>query len=269
MSGSKKKDNKSYNKVSQDSFNENDRRQLNDILNTVKNFADEIQELRKELDVVKMENHLLKQAVNLQLFKSDDLEQYGRRENIRVHAVPEQLDNHDDGEKIAFEMAQALHINLKDCDIQRAHRLGAKKKSLNAKPRPIIVRFTSYKKRNEVLFAKKELKDMNSGSLKSAYITEDLTPLRAKLLRYIKEECKDKFVMCHTYNGKIRAKKSAKEMGKLPDNYEKDEGVGNWITFTSPEDFFKHDIDIKFDKLGYKPLLFNKYDSETGSEGNR
>ena len=64
MSGSKKKDNKSYNKVSQDSFNENDRRQLNDILNTVKNFADKIQELRKELDVVKMENHLLKQAAN-------------------------------------------------------------------------------------------------------------------------------------------------------------------------------------------------------------
>ena len=62
MSGFKKKDNKSYNKVSQNSFNENDRRQLNDILNTVKNFADEIQELRKELDVVKMENHLLKQA---------------------------------------------------------------------------------------------------------------------------------------------------------------------------------------------------------------
>ena len=28
-------------------------------------------------------------------------------------------------------------------------------------------------------------------------------------------------------------------------------------------------IDIKFDKLGYKPLLFNKYDSETGTEGNR
>ena len=73
---------------------------------------------------------------------------------------------------------------------------------------------------------------------KNAFITEDLTPIRSKLLNYVKNHCKRKFVLCHTYNGRIRIKKSALEQGVLTDE-SKDEGTGNRIVISSPEDLFQ------------------------------
>ena len=47
-------------------------------------------------------------------------------------------------------------------DIQRAHRLGKKRANTNTNkspnPRPIIVRYQSFKKRNQFLYAKLSLK---------------------------------------------------------------------------------------------------------------
>ena len=51
-------------------------------------------------------------------------------------------------------------------------------------------------------------------------------------------------------------KKSAKQEGKIGSN-EKDEGIREWITISTPDDLFKHNIDVDFQKLNYLPLLFN------------
>ena len=74
--------------------------------------------------------------------------------------------------------------------------------------------------------------------------------------------------MCHTFNGKVRMKKSARKAGKLIRNDEKDTGVGNWILISNPDDFFQHHIDIDINKLNYAPLEFNvKYvDEDVESE---
>ena len=48
----------------------------------------------------------------------------------------------------------------------------------------------------------------------------------------------------------------------------KDEGTGNWIVISSPDDLFRHDVDVDFAKLDYKPMLINQaghYDSENSS----
>ena len=113
----------------------------------------------------------------------------------------------------------------KENDLQiYVHRIGVKKTSRNAKPRPVIVRFVSYQKRNEFLFEKSKLKkSMHFGN---AFITEDLTPLRSKLLRYVKKECDNDFVLCHSYNGKIRMKKSAQKTGLSLDKNGNDQGTG-------------------------------------------
>jgi len=87
------------------SFNEDDRRLLlQEINTTVKSFQDQIQALndelennKKKLNEVKQENQKLKQALNLTNFKMDDLEQYGRRKNIRIHNVAESYNEADDG----------------------------------------------------------------------------------------------------------------------------------------------------------------------------
>ena len=51
-------------------------------------------------------------------------------------------------------------------------------------------------------------------------------------------------------------KKSVKYEGKIGNN-EKDEEIGDWITILTPDDLFKHNIDVDFQKLNYLPLLFN------------
>ena len=255
-----------------ESFNENDRRQIGEIGESIRELIKEVRELKQELKetkaelkTVKIENERLKQAVNLQVFKLDELDQYGRRENIRIHGVPESFDTKDDGESVVLNIANELNIKIKTEDIQRAHRLGRIRPNAS-KPRPVIVRFISYKMRNEFLYSKSTLK--NSEEFSQAFITEDLTPLRLQLFNYVKRELKDDFVMCHTFNGTVRMKKLARKAGKLIRNDEKDTGVGNWILISNPDDFFQHHIDIDFNKLNYAPLEFNvKYvDEDVESE---
>jgi len=98
--------------------------------------------------------------------------------------------------EVVKAVAAALGIQLKDSDIQRAHRIGRKKTSKH-KPRPIIVCFVSYKKRNQFLCEKAKLK--NNEDCIDIFISEDLTPLRTN----VKHCCDNQFVLCHSMNGKI------------------------------------------------------------------
>ena len=144
-------------------------------------------------------------------------------------------------EKVILKMAKDLNIEIKDSDIQRAHRLGRKRINPNSRPRPIIIRFVSFKKRNEFFFAKSKLRNLKQ--YENAFISEDLTIFKSPLLNYVKNECDDDFVLCHTCNGKIRMKRSARK-GKVIKENEKDFGIGNWLAILSPDDLFSHGIDV-------------------------
>ena len=178
--------------------------------NKIQALKSELNKTKVELTYVKGLNTKLNQAINLNIYKQDELEQYNRRENLRIYGVPDSNSRKDDGESVLFDIADKLGIELDEWDIQKAHRLGKKPKhnpnaqevSTTRKARPIIARFVNYKKRNEFVYAKSKLKssERNSG----VFITEDLTPLRNKLLNYVKNKCDDRFVLCHTLNGKIR-----------------------------------------------------------------
>ena len=110
-------------------FTIEDRNELKILILTLKELVREINSLRKALDdskteinKVKVENSRLKQIVNINLYKINDLEQYGRRENMRIHGITESTDSVDDGgEKVILKMAKDLNIELKDSDIQCAH----------------------------------------------------------------------------------------------------------------------------------------------------
>ena len=45
----------------------------------------------------------------------------------------------------------------------------------------------------------------------NAFITEDLTQVRYKPLNYAKTKCNDRFVMCNSYDNKIRMKEAGKK----------------------------------------------------------
>lgn len=131
--------------------------------------------------------------------KTDELEQYQRRQCLRIFGVPEEAG--EDTDKIAMNVAEKIGVKLVLSDIDRSHRVGVKKD----KPRPVIVKFTSYRKRSEVFRSKKLLK--NTG----VTIREDLSQIRYKLL----QQCISKYglvnvwtidgiIMVNTGQNKIR-----------------------------------------------------------------
>ena len=64
-------------------------------------------------------------------------------------------------------------------------------------------------------------------------------------------------------------KKSARKHGNLLTDA-KDEGVGEWLMVSSPDDLFKLDIDVNFRLLDYKPLLINEnIDSQDGVKSKK
>ena len=79
-----------------------------------------------------------------------------------------------------IDLASDIGVDLKPEEISVVHRIGRK---LPNKNRAVIVRFVQRKKRNELLKKKAELKNKH----REQYINEDLTQIRAAMLKMVKE----------------------------------------------------------------------------------
>ena len=91
---------------------------------SVVSLTSQISKLQKSLkksnlktEELKTENKKLKQALNINTLESDNLEQYSRRENIRIHGIPEPKGKKDDGEEVVIELAEKLGINIESYDM--------------------------------------------------------------------------------------------------------------------------------------------------------
>lgn len=117
----------------------------------------------------------------LQRYDNDRLEQYTRRDNLRIFGIEEELEEDEDIlQAKVIEVAADVGVTIEPNDISTTHRLGKQ----GERSRPVIVRFTHRKNRNAVIRNKKELKKKN----KKIFINEDLTPLRATMLKMVKEQ---------------------------------------------------------------------------------
>ena len=195
-------------------------------------------------------------SINSANYERDALNQYGRRESGRALDIPEEpieydgdgkiVDNEDCAQLIV-DIGKVLELPIVKEDIQRAHRVGPKRKPhwdpqkkvlITPKPRPVIVKFKDYGKRMSFIKKKKSLREnaekKGVDKLKNAFIVEDLTPLRSKLLWYAKNHCNGKFKNCHTKNGRILAQTS---------------GSDKWISLSTPDEFHAHGIDIDLDLI--------------------
>ena len=112
-----------------------------------------------------------------------------------------------------------MNIELEDTHISISHRLPSKLKQTNTsdqniKPPPIIVKFTSQKKRNEIYYKRKnipQISDFEIPQIKELYINENLTNVRKSLLyeaRKLKKIQGYNFVWTHM--GDILARKNEK-----------------------------------------------------------
>ena len=81
----------------------------------MQDLRNELEGTRKEVRQLKVKNELVKQAVNSSTFEVDSLQQYSRRENIRIHGVPLQLisklnGTKDGGETVIRKVAEELKV---------------------------------------------------------------------------------------------------------------------------------------------------------------
>ena len=192
----------------------------------------------------------LHSKINSTNYRTDAIEQHGRKEAIRLRGVTDNLGH--DAEQIIQDIAteieektesiarddptkSAVHIGLNaERDIQRCHFMGKAKKQ-------IICKFSSFKTRMKFLRNKKIINGAKTGKYKDVFITEDLTSMRARLIWYINDQFSGSFSSVHTMNGTIRMKK--------------DPSDDKWIYVNNPDDLFAHlnnesDFDLEFFNKG-------------------
>ena len=135
----------------------------------------------------------------------NDLEQYGRRNSLRIHGVPEsEKEDADELIKTIKTIAKdKLDIELQDMDIDRTHRIGR----ASDKPRSILVKFTSYRARNILIKQRRKLK----GSKIS--IHEDLTKRNQELLMKTSKQLG--VVSTWSQDGRVYASVMTSTPGKL------------------------------------------------------
>ena len=165
--------------------------------------SDTILTMRKEIDELKDAN--------------DEAEQYSRRSCLVFSGLPETPDENTD-EKIIRFCQNDLGVDIRDTDIERSHRLGKPNKQSHTRgippvrgsptgsaqntPRNLIVKFVSYRKREDVYNARFNLKNVNN----IVYINESLTKKRKDLYWKIRSKYKRIISKTWTQDGRIHVK---------------------------------------------------------------
>ena len=68
--------------------------------------------LESKLENVKLkqENQKLRSLMHTEYFRTDELDQYSRKENVRIFGIPEDYTVEDDGKKLFLKLAGKLDI---------------------------------------------------------------------------------------------------------------------------------------------------------------
>ena len=120
----------------------------------------------------------LQRTVEEQQKTINELEQYSRKNCINVAGVKETA-----GESVRAltkEIGRAVGVNLADGDIDTAHRVG---RHTEGKHRPIIVKLTTFDKRQELYQARRKLRTafvpagspMSEAELRQIFVSDNLT----------------------------------------------------------------------------------------------
>ena len=168
-----------------------------DMLDGIDALRAEVRALRKELGEL----------------ANDALEQYGRRNNLRISGIPESAlaegENEDTTAAVVNLANTVLHLDppLHPSDVEVSHRLRKPRNAKPSEPRPIIVRYRSKAERYRVISNRKNLKPYNESKDVKVFINEDLTSARAKFFSTVRLLFRQKhFSQVWTYNGCIKVK---------------------------------------------------------------
>lgn len=172
---------------------------MDEFLKTVNKLQSDIQKRDEKIKEIEDELH--------------DLQQQSRKNHLEIHNLP-QIEGEDEAVLLLniISVASAVGIEINEDDIEKCFRLNSKNKS---KPKPIIIQFSSGKKRNKILAERKKivtqdqiLKNGNDDRTSRVYINESLTRYNKELLYKTKAEASKKgYKYVWTSDGAILMKK--------------------------------------------------------------
>ena len=168
--------------------------QVKDLIQENLGLKSKVKTLENQVLKSKTAREELEQRVGELEIKYDDLEQYTRKFNLEIHGIPEREE--EDNMENVMKLGHLSGVNISRDDVDIVHRL---KKKTNGAPRPIIVRFSNYRAKNELYRAlattglktnfieqaRLNLKKINLQELNAdkIFINENLTSWRANLFR--------------------------------------------------------------------------------------
>ena len=144
-----------------------------------------MEEKEKELQELKEEVAAQRVVISQQEERLAELEQYSRRNCLNFAGIPENDD--ENTVQLALDLGKMANVKLERSDIDRAHRIGAPRRATQGQPhpppRPLVVKFVSYQKREAVWFGRREMRkakpprgsSMAEGATKDIYVQENLT----------------------------------------------------------------------------------------------
>ena len=127
-------------------------------------------------------NNLENKVMSLEI-NGNHLEQYGRRNNLEITGIPDDVSDENLEEKV-IQVLSEIQVSVSSSDIEACHRTGKSKNS--SKKKKTIVRFINRKYAKKGVINKKGLININKSSLSMSssdniFINENLTPMNNKI----------------------------------------------------------------------------------------
>ena len=173
---------------------------LKDVI--IENLRDENMRLRNRIEL--LENKaIIAETVN------NNIEQYGRRNNIEITGIPDSVSK-ENFEKTVIEVCNKLNMEITEKDIEACHRIGA------AKPKKTICRFVNRKNVKNLLYSRKKLKDLDVGlGTARLNVNENLTNYNSKLAYNCRKLKRKKLInKCFTIDGNVYLQRTEGERSK-------------------------------------------------------
>ena len=186
--------------------------QINSLERAMKDTIASQQERNVEIDALHRKIEELE-------FRVESQEQYSRRTSLRLHNITVPVDNRGnikfpvDTDELALDVFNnKLGLNISINDIGRSHVIG---KVRNGKSQ-IIVRFLSYRVRQQVYQSKRELKNDPDG----IFITENLTQYRSNLTQKLANLKYNEVIYAYwTQDGRIFVKETENSRKRIVQNF--------------------------------------------------
>lgn len=190
-------------------------RNVEEVKESILSLTDDLRDQKTTMEEVKASTDKLASEMDSTTNKLDELEQYTRKNSLEIHGIP--TDGNVESEEVVLKIARAIDVEVESSDIEISHRLKVRSKTTS---QPIIVKFLSHKKKNELLYARRKLKDLTVGDIfehlteddtgeNRIFINENLTSYRRKLFgKLLSLRRKGTIFSTWTIDGKIFMKKS-------------------------------------------------------------